>query len=87
MDKSKLNYWIDVGLIISFLIAAVTGVLKFPGLLPSLGISYSSLPMRQITRAHDWWGIVMTVLVLVHLFLHWKWLVVMTKSLFKKKVE
>ena len=85
MVKPKTNYWIDVGLAITFIIAFVTGIIKWPTLLPKLGISYSSLPMAKLTRLHDVSGLIMGLLVFVHLILHWKWIVVMTKSLFKRE--
>ena len=85
MERAKLNYYIDVGLAISFVLVACTGIIKFPKLLPGLGISYQSLPMRTLSIIHDWSGVIMTLLVLVHLILHWKWIVAMTKSIFRRK--
>lgn len=85
MDNIKLKYWVNIGLIISFLIAFVTGIIKFPGLLLKLGISSKGLPWRQITRLHDWSGVVMGVLVFVHLVQNWSWMVAMTKKTFGKK--
>jgi hypothetical protein len=85
MAKPRTNYWIDVGLAISFLIVFITGVIKWPGLLFKLGVNVKNLPIKRISLAHDWAGLIMGILVFVHLILHWKWIVVMTKSLFKKK--
>jgi TRAP-type uncharacterized transport system fused permease subunit len=75
MNRAKLNYIVDVGLAISFAIVAVTGILKFPAL---------GGRMRDYVPLHDWSGIIMAVLVLIHLVLHWNWIVAMTKSFFKK---
>jgi hypothetical protein len=80
MNKGKLNYWIDFGLLISFLIVTLTGIIKFRG----LGL-YSVLGFSGISTWHDWSGIVMAVLVLVHLVLHWNWIVCETKNIFSKK--
>jgi predicted ferric reductase len=41
--------------------------------------------MELFTIVHDWSGIVICLLVLVHLILHWKWIVHMTMLSFKKK--
>lgn len=85
MNKKLIQkYWIDVGLAITFLLAALTGIVKWPGLLPKLGISYVNLPMLVLTRIHDISGLIMTLLVLVHIIQHWKWMKVMTKNVFKK---
>ncbi|MFC1691302.1 DUF4405 domain-containing protein [Nanoarchaeota archaeon] len=85
VNKAKLNYLIDIGLIITFISVATTGIIKFPGLLSKFSISYRNLPMRQISILHDWSGIVMAALVLVHIALNWNFLVCMTKSFFKKQ--
>jgi cytochrome b subunit of formate dehydrogenase len=85
MASAKTNYFIDMGLGISFLLVGITGIIKFPGFLKSLGLAYSNLPMRQISLIHDWAGIIMILLVIVHLILHFKWIVLMTKSFFRRE--
>ncbi len=84
MDKAKLNYIVDLGLIVSFLAAFITGLIKFPGLLRSLGVETAGIPFREISRLHDWSGLVMGILVLVHIALNLSWLVAMTKKYLKK---
>ena len=84
MNKIKLNYWIDVGLAASFFICFLTGLIKWPGLIQVIGTSaYRSLHVKNISLLHDWSGIVMGLLVLIHLGLNWKWMVSVTKSIFK----
>jgi cytochrome b subunit of formate dehydrogenase len=85
VSKQRINYWIDVGLVITFICSLVTGVIKFPKLFAMLELSYSSFPMYEISQVHDWSGITMAVLVLAHIILHFDWMVLMTKGLFKKK--
>lgn len=87
MNKLKLNYIIDVGLAISFLIVFITGIIKWPGLLPKLGLTYQQVPFQRITKMHDIWGLIMGILVFVHIILHWKWITTMTKKMFKKKTR
>lgn len=82
MDKIKLKYAIDAGLAVSFLGVFVTGIMKFPGLLKSIGIDVKSLPFGAISKLHDWSGIAMGIFVLVHLILNWQWIVCMTKRYF-----
>ncbi len=84
MNKLKLNYWIDVGLAISFFICFITGLIKWPGLIKIVGVSaYRTLSFSNISILHDWSGLIMGLLVLIHLALHWGWIVAVTKSIFR----
>ena len=80
MNKAKLNYFVDLLLAISFLLVATTGILKFPG-----WFGYFQLPWRILNKIHDWSGIAMVALVLIHLILHWRWIVSMTRTIFRGK--
>ena len=86
MNKTILiNYWIDVGLAISFFICFITGLIKFPGLIRIVGPDvYIFLHVRNISILHDLSGLVMGILVLIHLALHWKWIVSVTKNMFSR---
>lgn len=77
MNKAKLNYIIDILIGISFLIVLITGIIKFPTLSLISKKSY-------ISFIHDWSGVIMAVLVFIHLILHWNWIVVVTKNIFKR---
>ncbi len=82
MDKGKLNYFIDIGLLISFLLMFFTGLFKWPG----WRSFYSFITdWGLVSRIHNWSGLVMGLLVFVHLALHWKWIVAMTRKVFTKK--
>jgi len=70
-----VNYWIDILLLVSFLVSAVSGVV--------LKIGTNRVAWVQ---GHTISSFIMVFLVLIHLVLHFEWLVVMTKSLFKSKV-
>ena len=86
MNKIKLNYWIDFGLVISFLICFITGLIKWPGLIRLIGAStHKILYIKNISLLHDWSGLIMGMLVLAHLILHWRWIVSTTKNIFGKK--
>jgi hypothetical protein len=84
MNRSELNYFIDLGLIVTFFGVFITGVLKFRYLKYLLGFDSLVLPMDKISNIHDWSGLIMGLLVLVHLVLHFNWLKVMTKKTFSK---
>ncbi len=77
MKKIWVNYFIDVLLGIAFLLCGITGILKLPIL---FNVIRPSLVMSKI---HDISGVMMVILVFIHLVLHWKWIVVMTRRLFK----
>lgn len=67
-----------MGMAIAFLLCAVTGLLKWPGLMSALGWRHSSPGI--LTLVHDWSGLALCVLVLVHVAMHWRWLVTMTRK-------
>ena len=85
MNRTKLNYWIDVGLAISFFTCFYTGLVKWPGLVKIIGTSaYKIVRVKNISLLHDWSGIIMGLLVIIHLALHWKWIVAVTKNIIIK---
>ncbi len=43
-------------------------------------------PTYEISVIHDWSSVAMGVLVVVHLGLHWKWIVTMAKKMGVKTV-
>jgi hypothetical protein len=79
MNKAKLNYFIDLLMLIVGSIVAITGILK----LPVLRSVYRTLPIRTLTQLHDISGVIIVVLVIIHLIFHWNWIICMTKSFFK----
>lgn len=76
MNKLKLNYFVDIGMAISFVIVAVTGILKHPAL---------SRRTRDYMLLHDWAGMVLAGFVILHLILHWNWIKCMTKRFIFRK--
>lgn len=85
MEKTKINYLVDVGMAIVFVLTAFTGIIKFRALWVLLGIDQKALFFTNIHVIHDWSGILLAVFVLLHLILHFKWIVCMTKSFLKKE--
>jgi len=86
MKRNVLLYIVDVFLLIFSLIVVVSGLIKFPGLLTLLNIDPFSLPQSEITFLHDWIGIALTVLTLVHILLNWKWFLVMSKKVLNRRI-
>ena len=70
---------------IFFVAVVVTGIIKFPGFLRFVGMRNVEISISQISKLHDYTGILMSILVFIHIALNWKWIVVMTKKMFKIK--
>jgi quinol-cytochrome oxidoreductase complex cytochrome b subunit len=89
MNGPKFNYSIDVLMALSFIITSISGLILFFFLPEGLGRGNSTdflgIVRRDWKLIHDWSGIALAVLVLIHLVLHWKWIVCMTKNLLTKK--
>ena len=58
MDKKKLLKGFYKGLSISFWIAVITGIIKFPELLPFFGVKVKELPWAEISFVHRWSGVI-----------------------------
>ena len=89
MNKAWQNYIVDVLLFFAFLVTAITGIVIF-FVLPSQvrgGGFYEFMGMTKLIwkDIHNYAGLVMTGLVLVHLVLHWNWIKAMTKKVFTRK--
>jgi cytochrome b subunit of formate dehydrogenase len=85
MDRRLVKYWIDIGLLVSGFLCISTGIIKLPGILGLFDVRQAILPVYQITLVHDFSGVVLTVLIIVHVILNWKWMVGVTHSLFREK--
>jgi hypothetical protein len=85
MEPNYRNYVIDILILASFLICAVTGILKWPGFIRTLGPGPTVLPMKQVTALHDWSGLLMIALIAVHFIIHLDWLAAMTKKALRIK--
>jgi hypothetical protein len=83
-SRAVLMYGIDVGLFVFATVCIVTGIIKFPELTSYIASTGLVLPFNRISYAHDWSGIIMTILILFHIGLNWKWMIRMTRNLFKK---
>jgi hypothetical protein len=79
MNKTKVNYWVDLVIALAFILSAVSGIIfLFPlNGATALGVSY--IVWNQI---HTWGSLLMVTGVLAHLVLHWKWIAAMTKKTF-----
>jgi cytochrome b subunit of formate dehydrogenase len=91
-SKAKINYFVDVVIGISFLAAAFSGLALFfagsggyqGGRNPRVAQEILGLSRLLWKDLHDWSGMVMLAGVFLHLVLHWKWIVCMTRNIFRK---
>jgi cytochrome b subunit of formate dehydrogenase len=74
-----MKYLIDLSMGIAFLICFITGLVKWPH--KSFGKMISS---HEITLVHDYAGIILGFVVLIHLIINRKWIITTTKRLFMK---
>ncbi len=84
---SRLTYNIILDAIIgiSFLICALSGVyfMFFAESGPSTQIFIFSKTTWDLI--HTWSGVVMTITAILHFALHWKWITIITKKIFKRQ--
>jgi hypothetical protein len=78
MDRNSLNFWTDIAIFFSFIACFSTGILKLPIWVTKLGFSYSTFNI--ISTVHDWAGVALGVFSLLHIILHWRWIVAMAKT-------
>ena len=87
LDREKILYLLNVLLALSFLLSLITGIIKWPSLTIYFTGIYRVIPAPIMTSIHDWSGAALTVLVFIHLVLHRKWIVTMSKKIFKRKAK
>lgn len=85
MERSKINYIVDMLMVLSFFVVAVTGLVLFLFLNGRGGGRFFGSIRHTYVSIHNWSGMIFIILVIVHLILHWDWIVCMTKNVFAKK--
>lgn len=87
MNRSKINYIVDFLALSSFVITAFSGLaIKFfmpSGIRQGRFQEFLGMEKGIWSEIHDWFGILFIVFVLVHLVLHWDWIICMTKNIFR----
>jgi hypothetical protein len=90
-NQTRNNWLIDAGLFTSALAASISGVYFL--FLPSNGYQGGRNPWHNIQilfdrhtwdNLHTWTGVVMIAAALIHLVIHWKWVVNMTRRMFNE---
>ncbi|PIU80871.1 MAG: hypothetical protein CO140_00685 [Candidatus Moranbacteria bacterium CG_4_9_14_3_um_filter_40_7] len=87
MNKPKLNYIIDFLALLSFILTALSGLaikLFMPGgVRQGRSQEFLGIQKEVWSEIHDWAGILLIILVIIHFILHWEWVVGMTKNIFQ----
>jgi len=86
--QTRNNWLVDLALFIGALIASITGIYFL--FLPVGGYQGGRNPMYGITilfgretwdDLHTWFGILMIVAAVVHILIHWRWILSMVKRI------
>ena len=96
MTKAKTYFILAVSMAILGLTEAVSGFVLWLGF-PSRGggggrgwgggggeLTFWEISRQTWINIHDWVAVALLVLVAIHVILHWKWIVHMAKSLFRR---
>ena len=79
MERTRIKFYLDVGMTSLFLLCLGTGIAKFAPITRFLGLK--SVVMVPMTLVHDWSGIAFGACILLHLAFNWKWMVAMTRKI------
>lgn len=83
MTKAEKNYYIDIALLLIGVVCILTGfALAFkPAFLTTI------LPVFRMKSLHEWTGYLLTVLIVLHLLLHFDWMKSMTNLIKTTKAK
>jgi len=82
MSRLKINYIVDMLMMVLFIITAITGVILF------YWYYYEgSRKLHQTTMStwHNYIGLLFIVIMSIHIILHYKWIISTSKNIIKKK--
>jgi uncharacterized membrane protein len=86
--NTQIAKWLtDIGLLITFLACAITGIFKWTLLMRTLGLTGLVYPYALMSDIHDWTGSALVILVAVHLILNRRWIAVMTRKILSGKIS
>ncbi|MFN2108540.1 MAG: DUF4405 domain-containing protein [Anaerolineae bacterium] len=95
MNKTKLNYWVDVMIAVAFVISAITGLAFLVmgsggyqgGRNSQFLTTFLGLERAQWSDLHTLGSLVMISGVFMHLVLHWNWIVCVTRRMIARPVR
>lgn len=95
MNKTRLNYMLDAVIALAFLLASVSGIAFLfmgsggyqGGRNAAFARTWLGLARDTWDDLHTWTALIMIVGVVLHIILHWKWIVCVTRDLLKSMRE
>jgi hypothetical protein len=76
MKKITLNYLVDLALFVQFALVGYSGIVMY----------FNHRATGPILRLiHDKVGLLMVVFFIIHIVLHWRWIVCTTKNFFRRE--
>jgi hypothetical protein len=89
MRKATRNYLLALVMALLALCQAVSGFVLWVlprGYMGGRGADGTFIwPRDSWINIHDWTAVALVIIVLVHVILHWRWIVWMTRSYFRPK--
>jgi cytochrome b subunit of formate dehydrogenase len=89
MNRSKMNYYIDITLTILFIVVAITGFVLYlvipSGVRQGRYQEFIGITKATWTIIHNKSAILLTLFTGFHFVLHKKWMCCMTKNIFRKE--
>jgi hypothetical protein len=94
MQRAVAFYWIAVAAFLALLLEAVSGFILWIALPRGDGFRFRGSGSRMAHESfgfsretwldiHDWAGVALIVILLVHLLLHWRWVLSVTRRVIR----
>lgn len=87
MNMQVLKLFVNLAMGIVFISCFLTGFFNFTILTRAFGLTEIILPLALMSDIHDWSGITLCLLVLVHLILNRSWILSMTRKIITGTVD
>ena len=71
MDRIKVNFWLDILMLVVFIVVAVTSILLFF----DIGLRHDDLE-----SVHEYLGLALIFILAVHFLLHFNWIAYMIRK-------
>lgn len=85
--KTKSNFWLDMGILLAFVLIMFTGIVLWLVLPEGRGSSIAlfwGLTKSVWLDIHVWSGVVMFLGAAAHILIHWRWIICVGKRYFQK---
>lgn len=80
INKATINYILNWSIFLIGLLNFITGVMRFSKILGFIVIRMGPIDTNLLNTIHRWSGLAVGILILVHIILHWRWIVAMSKK-------